>query len=353
MIDSCGRIAEAVMTFYNKTPLTAFLQIDGFEDANDAGAKVAPALNFFDDLEDSKLKFSREHSKDKETALEEAKVLLGRSTKRQAPDHQASYQKAAKDLAEKTLALDKDFLAESMTKMSALFFYPEISDAALILHSTKSGNKNRVRDSSQKNLEAAIAKYIHILTSIYPELPGKLFSPCDEVGGGGNKEEVALAFVTKEFTKHIITSPYQTKSGVDCTKGWPTFDSQFRIRDISSNAVALVCDYKKSQALHSYQNTRGHRSAASSTDMEETKRGIVEPVVSFIAENFGLEEKRLEALVKQLNELDLTDKSDDEFKREVLTEIKKCGKKNRVEKEAITALEQTLFQEKDLKGLGK
>lgn len=349
MIDAVGRIAEAVMTFYNKTPLTAFLQVEGFEDAAGSGAKVNPILDFIDNFEVSKDKFTEKYLKNEREAINKAQKLLDNATARQKPGLEKSAIESKGILEQKEITLDADFLRESMSRISGLFFYPEITDsAALIKHSEQSGNKDRVRDNSQENLQAAIAKYIHVLTSIYPELPEKLFNLSDKGKiwdeGKVNKKDEALVFLTHKFTEHLITSPYQSKSG-EHLKGWPSFANELKIQEISSNTLLSVYTYKELQKEHSYQNTDGYRSRASSGAEDAMKEQILTPVIDFIQEHFGLEEDGLESLVKQLNDLDLAEKSTEVFNAEVMGEIEEYCEKNQIENDLVINIKSALFQE--------
>ncbi len=153
-----------------------------------------------------------------------------------------------------------------------------------------------------------------------------------------SKRDEALTFVTQIFTGHLITSPYQSKSG-GRSQGWPTFASDSeKIQEIGRNATTLVHHYKALQEEHSYQKTSGYRSRASSGAMESMKEQILTPVIEFIRENFRLKDNRFEGLVKQLNELDLSGKKDEEFNAEVLEKIKEYCEDDRIPKQQLTEL---------------
>jgi hypothetical protein len=235
-----------------------------------------------------------------------------------------------------------------MQQLSGLIFYPEITNPeALRKHAEQSGNKDRVRDNSPENLGAAIAKYVHVLSATYPELPEKLFNLHDAGKtwdeSRGIKKEEALTFITQIFTGHLITSPYQSESGRR-TQGWPTFAGDpEKIREIGANATALVHQYKALQEEHSYQKTLGYRSRASSGAMESMKEQILTPVIEFIRENFRLRDNRFEGLVKQLNEMDLTGKTDEEFKSEIFQKTSDYCKKDRVHEKKIKELSDLLL----------
>ncbi len=353
MIDSVGRIAEAVMTFYNKTPLTAFLQIEGFEDAAGSGGKVTAILESLDDFDILRESFSESHLKDESQALEKAQKALEQATERQKPKLQATLEQAQGVLTSKEQSLDEAFLHHSMQQLSGLIFYPEItSEEALRKHAEQSGNKERIRDNSQGSLEAAIAKYVHVLSATYPELPEKLFDLSNEgktwnegKSGGEtekSKKDEALTFVTQIFTRHLITSSYQSKLERHA-QGWPTFANEAKIQEIGGNATALVHQYKELQEEHSYQKTSGYRSRASSGAMEEMQQRILEPVIGFIRENFGLEEERFEGLVEQLKELDLSGKSDEKFNIELLEKVKEYCEEDRTDESHINNLAKLLF----------
>lgn len=235
-----------------------------------------------------------------------------------------------------------------MQQLSGLIFYPEITNPeALRKHAEQSGNKDRVRDNSPENLAAAIAKYVHVLSATYPELPEKLFNLHD-VGKNwdesrGSKKDEALKFVTQIFTEHLITSPYQSESGRR-TQGWPTFAGDpAKIREIGTNATELVHYYKALQEEHSYQKTDGFRSRASSTTIEDLNKQTIDSVVGFIGDNFGLEEDRFEGLVKKLNELDLSGKSDKGFKAEVIEKIKEYCEDDHIKEKQFEELESFLL----------
>ncbi len=355
MIDSVGRIAEAVMTFYNKTPLTAFLQIEGFEDAAGSGGKVNSVLEFLDNLDASKDRFSTTYLEEERKLVNSAQAKQNatslRSSARVSQANDATLEQAQKALAEKEQSLDEAFLHHSMQQLSGLIFYPEITaPEALLRHAAQSGNKERIRDNSPENLAAAIAKYVHVLSATYPELPEKLFDlhntgkTWDE--SRGSKKDEALTFVTRIFTQHLIASPYQSKSGQHA-QGWPTFaHDAVKIREIGDNATVLVHHYKALQEEHSYQKTDGFRSRASSTTIEDLNKQTINSVVEFIGENFGLEEEVFEGLVKQLNELDLSGKSDEKFKSEVIKKVKIFREDYDIEEKQFEELKELLLPSK-------
>ncbi len=234
-----------------------------------------------------------------------------------------------------------------MIQLSGLVFYPEItSEEALRKHVEQSGNKDRIRDNSPENLAAAIAKYVHVLSATYPELPEKLFNLHDAGKtwdeSRGSKEDEALKFVTQVFTQHLITSSYQSKSGQH-SQGWPSFANDAKIQEIGDNATVLVHHYKALQEEHSYQKTSGYRSRASSGAMESMKEQILTPVIEFIRENFRLKDNRFEGLVKQLNEMDLTGKTDEEFKSEIFQKTSTYCKKDRVNDEKLEKLSELIL----------
>lgn len=351
MIDSVGRIAEAVMTFYNKTPLTAFLQIEGFADAAGSGGKVNSVLEFLDNFDDSKGRFSTAYLGVETEAVSSAQSELNitslRVSARLSQAKDAALEQAQKALAEKEQTLDQEFLKHSMIQLSGLVFYPEItSEEALRKHVEQSGNKDRIRDNSPENLAAAIAKYVHVLSATYPELPEKLFNLHDAGKtwdeSRGSKEDEALKFVTQVFTQHLITSSYQSKSGQH-SQGWPSFANDAKIQEIGDNATVLVHHYKALQEEHSYQKTSGYRSRASSGAMESMKEQILTPVIEFIRENFRLKDNRFEGLVKQLNEMDLTGKTDEEFKSEIFQKTSTYCKKDRVNDEKLEKLSELIL----------
>jgi hypothetical protein len=292
--------------------------------------------------------FSESYLKDESKALEKAQKALDRATARQQESCEKDLKQTQEALVQKELGLDPTFLQESMIQLSGLIFYPEITDAeALKKHAEQSGNKDRIRDNSPENLGAAIAKYVHVLSATYPELPEKLFNLHDAGKtwdeSRGSKKDEALKFVTQIFTQHLITSPYQSKSG-EHDQGWPTFaHDAAKIREIGDNATALVYQYKELQEEHSYQKTSGYRSRASSGAMEEMQQRILEPVIGFIGENFGLEKERFEGLFKQLKELDLSEKSDEEFNVELLEKVKEYCEEDRTDESHINNLAKLLF----------
>ncbi len=125
MIDSVGRIAEAVMTFYNKTPLTAFLQIEGFEDSAGSGGKVISILESLDNLDVLKESFSKSYLEDKAQTVEELQKALDHATKRQKAKSKESLVQAQGALTLKEQSLDGGFLNHLMQQLSGLVFYPE------------------------------------------------------------------------------------------------------------------------------------------------------------------------------------------------------------------------------------
>lgn len=152
--------------------------------------------------------------------------------------------------------------------------------------------------------------------------------------------------MTLEFTRHLITSPYQSKSGQH-PQGWPTFaNDQEKMREIGNNATALVHHYKELQEEHNYQKTLDYRSRASSGAIERMKEQILTPIVAFIRENFELEEDRLKDLVVQLNGLDLSGKSDQDFNGEVIKKVEIFCEDYDIEEQKFKDLQELLLPSK-------
>ncbi len=160
--------------------------------------------------------------------------------------------------------------------------------------------------------------------------------------------------MTKIFTRHLITSSYHSKSETHA-KGWPTFADEDKIKEIGDNAVSLVHEYKTLQDKHSYENTGGYRSRASSTTIEDANQRTIESAVGFIKENFGLEKDRIISLEKSLKELDLSGKSDDEFKVEMIEKIKELCEEDNIKDKQFEELKELLLpsQIKQQRGGGR
>ncbi len=66
-------------------------------------------------------------------------------------------------------------------------------------------------------------------------------------------------------------------------------------------------------------------------------------MIEFIRENFRLKDNRFEGLVKQLNEMDLTGKTDEEFKSEIFQKTSTYCKKDRVNDEKLEKLSELIL----------
>lgn len=200
-------------------------------------------------------------------------------------------------------------------KLKDLFHYPEITDTTKIGATGRNNDKEEFYDKTAKHLFNAF--------NTYPEL-------------AENTEEKNR--IVGLFLNEMIN--HTTNLGI--AQGWPslqengTKDNQIgtHISEVLAMIEALNC--AKEENL--YTNSIGYRSRASSGAMENMKEQILTPITEFIRENFRLKDERFEGLVKQLNELDLTGKTNEEFKDEIFQETSDYCKKDRVNEKKINEL---------------
>lgn len=264
---SLEKIAETLMTFYNKVPASAFLQIEGFEAPSNEGPKVTAVLNRLE-------RFSVRQFDDEQKAFGKIKTNLEQeveSIKSEIDSSSSSRRSGArietksaelKHKYDQLASLDfEEFLFEKVTQnISSLFFYPEIDSALLAIHAKETANLNVSTASPRNNIKeilvSAAAKHMHIVFSAYPELVDQ-YDPRQ---------------LTSAFVKHVISQPYEIKDPRnkrrnairDC--GWPSFNNEQSIKEISDEVIVNLRQLQENTAHNLYSKTPGFESVQSSKE---------------------------------------------------------------------------------------
>ena len=247
--ETIAEIATKLLTFYNQVPNTAFNQIDGFEAPANEGATINSALNFLDDITK------------RESAVEELKSDLytrQKDIKTQINNVTSSRQKDAlsKQLTGVQSQLDRCVLENISSRISDLFFYPEISKKALKKHQAQYPDHHR--DNSKSSLIDAMTKHLHITFAAYPELESDRF---------GGKESIIEEFMKNVITKpYLVRNPRNRRSNIEKDCGWPSFNSIDEFPDISQQVlINLKHLEKQSQSQdHKYTETEDYKTNVSS-----------------------------------------------------------------------------------------
>ena len=273
---SLEKMAETLMTFYNKVPATAFLQIEGFEAPANEGPKATASLNRLE-------RFSAGRFEDEQREFDKIKASLEEevASLKSEIDSSSSNRRSGKKVGEKSTELKQkydrlasldfeEFLFEKVVQnISSLFFYPEIDPRLLEAHASKTAEKASTaspRNNAKEDLVSAAAKHMHIVFSAYPELTEKY-----------DQEQLTSAFVA-----NVITQPYEVKNPENKRKnatrkcGWPSFNDEAPIREISAAAVDNLRQLHQNTVQNSYSETEKFKSAQSSKEPSRRESGDLE-----------------------------------------------------------------------------
>ncbi len=276
---SLEKMAETLITFYNKTPASAFLQIEGFEAPSNEGPKVTAVLNrlerFSSEQFDDKKKefFQNQRQTQQEIEKLESEIKSSGSNRRSG----SKVDKKSKKLEEKRSYLDSlDFerlkFKEVVQNISSLFFYPEIESSLLEIHEKETADLKVStafpRNNTKENLVSAAAKHMHIVLAAYPEL-----------------ERFGQDQLTSVFVAQVISQPYEVKNPANRRKnakntkrecGWPSFNNEQSIKEISDAVIANLRQLQESTGHNLYSETERFRSVQSSKEPSRRESGDLE-----------------------------------------------------------------------------
>lgn len=334
-------LARLTSTYYYNIPNTAYPVITGYAASGSEGGNVRATLQRLDTICD-KIAEQRQPSAGaarakRSSAIKTLADIVREIAQLELSDKSGELDKlarkaapSAKDTARMTIlqyqipkleastASGNDSLQYIALKLKDLFHYPEILDPTLAAANGRNNDSEEFYDKT--------AKHLFLVFNTYPELSA----------GAEDK-----ARITGLFLHEVIH--HQTNSGV--TQGWP---SLIGINPVihTEQVLAKLDELENLKQENLYIVTEGYRSRASSGAMEEMKQQILEPVIEFIGANFDLEEERFDGLVQQLKELDLTGKSDAEFRGEMMKEIRKYCVDDNVKEKQLGKLEELLIPSK-------
>ena len=335
-------LARLTSTYYYNIPNTAYPVIAGYEASGSEGGNVRSTLQRLDQIcerveeqrqegtssgrpkRGSTIKTLSDISKESaETELSDKSSELERLSRKATQSEKEALRMLVLpiqiDKLQICAASETDPLQYIALKLKDLFHYPEISDSLLAAANGRNNDRDEFYDKT--------AKHLFLVFNTYPELAA---DPNDKTR------------ITNLFLQEVIN--HQTNSGT--SQGWQSLANENP--EVHSEQVLTRLDELESLKQENlYTVTEGYRSRASSGAMEGMQQRILEPVVEFIREKFQLRGDRLECLVGQLNELDLTGKTDEEFKSEIFQKTSNYCKKDRIPKSQWKALEDKMLLGKE------
>lgn len=271
---SLEKMAETLMTFYNKVPASAFLQIEGFEAPANEGPKVTAVLNRLE-----RFSAGRFEDEQKEFGKIQAHLQQEVDSLQLEIDSSSSSRRSGSKVEEKSAELEQkrdqlgslDFerfkFEKVVQNISSLFFYPEIDPTLIESHTEKTAEKASTtaspRNNTKENLVSAAAKHMHIVFSAYPELA----------------EQYDQAQLTSAFVAHVISQPYEIKDPENKRKnatrkcGWPSFNDEAPIREISTAVVENLRQLQENTVQNSYSETEKFKSVQSSKEPSRRESG--------------------------------------------------------------------------------
>lgn len=335
-------LARLTSTYYYNIPNTAYPVIAGYEASGSEGGNVRSTLQRLDQIcekieeqRNSTNNYSRPRRGStiktlSNIAKESAEVELSdKSSELERLSRKATLSEKEESriviLQTQTSKLQactssgNDTLQYIALKLKDLFHYPEISDSLIAAANGRNNNRDEFYDKT--------AKHLFLVFNTYPELAA---DPNDKTR------------ITNLFLQEVIN--HQTNSGT--SQGWSSLareNPEIHTEQVQARLQEL--EILKQENL--YTVTEGYRSRASSGAMESMKDQILAPIVEFIRGNFQLKDNRFEGLIQQLNELDLTGKTDEEFKSEIFQKTSDYCKKDRIPKSQWKALEDKMLLGKE------
>lgn len=327
-------LARLTSTYYYNIPNTAYPIIAGYEASGSEGGNVRSTLQRLDQIcervEEQRQESTSSGRPKRSSAVKTLSDISKESAAIELSDKSSELEKLSRKAtrSEKeesrisvlTIQINKlqicttsetDPLQYIALKLKDLFHYPEISDPLLAVTNGRNNDRDEFYDKT--------AKHLFLVFNTYPELAE---DPNDKTK------------ITSLFLQEVIN--HRTNSGT--SQGWPSLARE-SVEVHTNQVLAKISELEILKQENLYTVTDGYRSRASSGAMESMKEQILTPIIGFIRKNFELEEERYEGLVKKLNELDLSGKSDVEFKREVFQKTSDYCKKDRIPKSQWKALE--------------
>lgn len=327
-------LARLTSTYYYNIPNTAYPVIAGYEASGSEGGNVRSTLQRLDQIcervEEQRQESTSSGRPKRSSTIKTLSDISKESAERELSDKSSELEKLSRKTALSEKEETRIIILQTQTsklqacsssgndplqyialKLKDLFHYPEISDPSLAAENGRNNNRDEFYDKT--------AKHLFLVFNTYPELA---IDPDDKTR------------ITTLFLQEVIN--HQTNSVT--SQGWPSLTRE-NPKSHTDQVLTRLSELEILKQENLYTVTDGYRSRASSGAMESMKDQILAPIIKFIGENFDLEEDRLEGLVKQLNELDLSRKSDEEFKREVFQKTSDYCKKDRIPKSQWKALE--------------
>ncbi len=331
-------LARLTSTYYYNIPNTAYPVIAGYEASGSEGGNVRSTLQRLDQIcerveeqrqegtssgrpkRGSTIKTLSDISKESaETELSdkssELERLSRKATLSEKEESRIVILQTQTSKLQACTSSGNDTLQYIALKLKDLFHYPEISDSLIAAANGRNNNRDEFYDKT--------AKHLFLVFNTYPELAA---DPNDKTR------------ITNLFLQELIN--HQTNSGT--SQGWSSLareNPEIHTEQVQARLQEL--EILKQENL--YTVTEGYRSRASSGAMESMKDQILAPIVEFIRGNFQLKDNRFEGLIQQLNELDLTGKTDEEFKSEIFQKTSDYCKKDRIPKSQWKALEDKML----------
>ncbi len=335
-------LARLTSTYYYNIPNTAYPVISGYEASGSEGGNVRSTLQRLDQIcerveeqrqegtssgrpkRGSTIKTLSDISKESaETELSDKSSELERLSRKATQSEKEALRMLVLPIQIDKLQIcatsETDPLQYIALKLKDLFHYPEISDSLLAAANGRNNDRDEFYDKT--------AKHLFLVFNTYPELAA---DPNDKTR------------ITNLFLQEVIN--HQTNSGT--SQGWSSLareNPEIHTEQVQARLQEL--EILKQENL--YTVTEGYRSRASSGAMESMKDQILAPIVEFIRGNFQLKDNRFEGLIQQLNELDLTGKTDEEFKSEIFQKTSDYCKKDRIPKSQWKALEDKMLLGKE------
>ncbi len=263
---SLEKMAETLMTFYNKVPASAFLQIEGFEAPANEGPKATAALNRLErfslgQFDDEEKEFGKlQATLHQEIEKLESEINSSNSSRRSG----AKIDEKSEELKQKSDQLSSlDFgkfkFEKVVQNISSLFFYPEIDPSLLEAHAKETEDLRVAtatpRNNSKEALISAASKHMHVVLAAYPEL-----------------ERFDQDQLTSVFVAQVISQPYEVKDPTnkrriiqkDC--GWPSFNSEQFIKEICDAVIVNIHQLQDNTEHSLYSKTPSFESVQSSKE---------------------------------------------------------------------------------------
>ncbi len=206
-------ITRLTLTFYNHIPHTAYFPIAGFEASSDEGSTIRTSLPKIEEIISS-----------------------------------------SKELERGSPALSAKLRDNLIPAIVSLIHYPEITDEdALGEHReitlTRGGRSAQPRDNKHGKLLDAMAKHLHVVLAVYPEL-----------------EEI---FDTKDIVSFFVAKFIGGKDGKGLM-GWPSLNTETKLNKITTLVTTKMQTLKEASSDRHYTSYKEYDDLVSSGDEEES-----------------------------------------------------------------------------------